>query len=614
MARLLGDADLFLPVKIQSKANTDSQPRNPQITPATPTMALGNSQESASHVPPRPLRHKRRFTIGGSSQTPHPASTEQERKQAAKKPPEPRSEHVMPKSTVTISRSRSRLHSVQSQSPGSGLGDGSQRIDPLLNEQERPKVQRSVTAPARQDAAVDYCVSRGSSIRSRSPDKAQYPPSSWKSPQKTEATTSTIPGPESAHQIPHNAANVWQRPKLGQARHTEPVLASPIQEQRFMGTASRLSAEPPRRSASARPRLDERVPLPDRTANTTARVQPMYIRSRRRNSLLSSATPTRLARPVIDGHRENRHESPKTVELPELEIAYAHTYHYTTCEHTCPPMSRPLNVQPILVPYSNDLLAYPPFHLQSLLDSPTDCVPSIYIIDGSCCNCDLSERRTAESEVLNKYTTRLENLFLQLNLLQDDIDSKASRTPDPAQDITMSPETVQTIVLMEHQLDDMIHRRDDEVKSIWKGYTERWGPATLGIRHEHGSSRGRSRMHSVSERNMMGPDTLTNSSVSDIDTVAGRTSTIASTVSSRTTPTLFSATGRPKLSTPRRSSTVSARSPQERYSDGTHSVTVASSVDGVRGEGRMVVDWIRPDRGARARSRSQSQSLGRNQR
>ncbi|KAI1610632.1 hypothetical protein EDD37DRAFT_13673 [Exophiala viscosa] len=616
MARLLGDADLFLSVKVQSKNNVESHPKVIEVLPATPTMVHDTNPKSASHVPAQPLRHKRRFTIGGPKIS-HPVSTEGKQNDVPEKGLEATPDHVKPKSTVTISRSHSRLQSGQSRHPGSRLRDDSAvGRDPTRKEQERPSVQRSITVPASRDIAVDHSVSRASSIRSRSPDKAQYPPSSWKSPPNAESPVHTIQESVTTHQNPRNAASLWQGPKLGQPRHTEPALRSPLKEQKLAGILLSESKSR-RRSSSARPQLDDRSPSSDRTANIIAPVQPMYIKSRRRNSSFSTSTYTRRDQPVIDTSRDTGTQPINKPDLPEPEIAYGHTYHYTTCEHTSPPLSRPLNVQPTLVQYSDDLLAYPPFHLRSLLESPQKSIPSIYIIDGSCCNCDLSERRKAESAVLEKYTTRLDNLFLQLNLLQDDMDAKASRAPDFLRSDTspslsdVSPETIQSIILMEHQLDDVVQRRDREVKSIWKGYTERWGPATVGIHHENDSIRDRGRTHAISERSANGADQWTTSSVSDVDTVAGRTSTIASTVSSRTTHTLFSAAGRPKLNASRQSSfTTSVNGPQERYSDGTRSVMATSSVDGVKGDGRMMVEWIRPDRGS-ARSRSQSQSQSR---
>ncbi|KAK4947006.1 hypothetical protein LTR10_014148 [Elasticomyces elasticus] len=618
MARLSEEMDLFLSVKVQSKANIASKPKDAEALPTTPTpgtMALGIPLNSASQEPARPLRHKRRFTIGGPKTLP-----EGKQNHVTEKPPEAPTEHIKPKSTVTISRSHSRLQSGPSRNPGSRLGDDKDPMhQPIRNEQERPSFQRSSTVPTTQDVTVDHCVSRGSSIRSRSPDKAQYPPSSWKTPQKPEPATNTMAGSDGMHQNTPNAADVCQRPKLGQPRHTEPALASPIKNQNLAGLLSSESSQSRRRSSSARPRIDDRSPSSNETANTFAHAQPMYIRSRRRNSLLSPQTHMRRDQSVIDTGRNVGTPSPNKHDLPEPEIAYAHTYHYTTCEHTSPPLSRPLNVQPTPVQYRDGLLAYPPFQLRNLLNSSKVSIPSIYVIDGSCCNCDLSERREAESGVLDKYTPRLDNLFLQLNLLQDDMDTKASSASDPLQGEAISslpdvsPETIQSIVLMEHQLDDLVQRRDREVKSIWKGYTARWGPATLGIHHENDSIGGRGRTQSISERNTTGADLWTNSSVSDVDTVAGRTSTIVSTASSRTTHTLFSGAGRPKLNPSRQTSfTTSVNGPQERYSDGTRPVTATSSVDGVRGDGRMMVEWIRPERGnARSRSQSQSQSRSR---
>ncbi|KAK7892718.1 hypothetical protein LTR67_006955 [Exophiala xenobiotica] len=76
----------------------------------------------------------------------------------------------------------------------------------------------------------------------------------------------------------------------------------------------------------------------------------------------------------------------------------------------------------------------------------------------------------------------------------------------------MSPENIQAIIQMEDQADNLVKQRDNEVKAIWSGYTERWGPATVGIHYEGNVVRGRRRAQSASD-SVRFPEVETSSSL-----------------------------------------------------------------------------------------------------
>ncbi|KAJ9499270.1 hypothetical protein H2202_005427 [Exophiala xenobiotica] len=535
MAPKLEDTDLFLPVKTQ--INKIIQSRFPVLKSTPPNAATNlnvatpqvTESDAASNQPIRQLRHKRRFTIGGVGQ--RPGAPETSPVPSVGKNLVAGHVSIKPRPTVTISRSPSSRPTTETTTPA---GD--------ISEVERHRLRPDITnidclspTPA---ANVDADSPKSRSSRSRSP-RAQYPPSSWKNAQRVEppaCNTSETSKSEKPLSGENNDAVVSpRRPTLGASRHTEPVLAEKPVVDIWTEIAGIAPLQPLGRLSPRKPILRYNSTSPARQPSSTQQnspcqqvsgahttptppiaTQPKYIRSRRRSN---SVGP-----------------SPQKLSLPEPEIAYADTFHYTTCEHTSPPMSRPLNAQPVLVKYHDELLAYPPLHIKAFLSSFPAVIPSIYIIEGACSICDLSYRREAESDILARYTTRLENLILQLSLLQEDIDVKSpdaahispcstSATPFPsssttqraaspttASPTTMSPENIQAIIQMEDQADNLVKQRDNEVKAIWSGYTERWGPATVGIHYEGNVVRGRRRAQSASD-SVRFPEVETSSSL-----------------------------------------------------------------------------------------------------
>jgi hypothetical protein len=286
--------------------------------------------------------------------------------------------------------------------------------------------------------------------------------------------------------------------------------------------------------------------------------------------------------------------------LPDPETAYAQAFHYTTCPHISPPKSRPLNVQPALVQYHESLLLRPP--------PAGTAPPDIYILDGACFDCDISARRQTESGILETYTQRLSNLTIQLSLLQHDIAAEYSE-PRPDEDsgaftaftlpstLELSPDVTQGIQEIEEQLSQLIKKRDEDIKQVWGGFTARWGPGTVLIQRDKNDGTP-SRAESCSTTRTS--SSRNSSRVPSADVPAGKASTMTSTTS----------IGANTTDSPSRQSSFATRtrasSVQDRYSDGTYNVSVESSLDRVKGRGRMLVDWIRP-------GRSEGKSPGGNQ-
>lgn len=321
------------------------------------------------------------------------------------------------------------------------------------------------------------------------------------------------------------------------------------------------------------------------------------------------ATPVTLRADFVNDDEHPRdelfHTSDSNLRLPDPQVAYANTFYYTACFHTSPPSSRPLNVQPVRVGYYENLLAYPPSHLQTYHTHREMSPPTILVIAGSCSHCDHSARRRAEQEALDKYNHDVEILSIELALLQQKIDpgyGKVQDTDKESEFDLSSPKisrgAIREMLRIERQLDELINKRDREIKSIWKGYTARWGPATIGIHDGREAVENAQRPASkLTHDSAVSEQTSTRSSNrSTRDPSSDRSSSITS-ASTTFTSQRSSSIPRPRREswTPR-SHTNSAASPGERYSEGTDNVVSRSSVDGVRENGKMVVDWIRPRR------------------
>ncbi|EXJ73092.1 uncharacterized protein A1O5_04241 [Cladophialophora psammophila CBS 110553] len=209
---------------------------------------------------------------------------------------------------------------------------------------------------------------------------------------------------------------------------------------------------------------------PEASINPAPQPLPVRPRSHRRYSIIFSGpgAPENAATPqnrATGASASSRPASAERTPLPDPETAYAHTYYYTFCAHTSPPMSRPLNVQPTLARYRRGLLAYPPFHLRAYNPDQGTPSPTLYVLEGSCSDCDITMRRQAESKVLDRYTHELENLSIQLSLLRKDIAIETCNMsfPDKTDDaittflfpstLELEPEATQAIFEMEDRLD-----------------------------------------------------------------------------------------------------------------------------------------------------------------
>ncbi|KIW73964.1 hypothetical protein PV04_02038 [Phialophora macrospora] len=317
-------------------------------------------------------------------------------------------------------------------------------------------------------------------------------------------------------------------------------------------------------------------------------------------------TPSRRHYTIVSSHRTgaasvtsleaSRDKAPPVTDqvvtgkaaLPDPEAAYSQGFHYTACPHISPPKSRPLNVQPALVKYHQSLLLRPPPDLQEIRFDPGTAPPDIYTLDGACFDCDLSVRRQTESGILETYTHRLENLTIQMSLLQHDIvaeHSALSPTGDSGaftaftlpSTLNLSPDATQGILEIEEQLSQLINKRDEDIKLVWRGFTARWGPGTVLIRrNENDGTLSRAQSRST---------TRTSSSTNSFR-VASADMTSTTSIGANTT---VSPSRQGSFATRTRASSV-----QGRYSDGTYDVSVGSSLDPVKERGRMMIDWIRP--------------------
>lgn len=172
-------------------------------------------------------------------------------------------------------------------------------------------------------------------------------------------------------------------------------------------------------------------------------------------------------------------------------------HHYLSCPHTSPPATRPLNIQPRL-----DEVYVPPRS----------------VIPGACFDCDTAQRRELESEILISYNSSISALIEDLSMMVANLESRSPISPlTPAtqstrlqsfsidrslasnnaedHESTSRKGSYSSLVsedqegsawashihLLESQISEMTEARDQEVRNVWRGYTQRWGPGTLGV-------------------------------------------------------------------------------------------------------------------------------------
>ncbi|KIX01989.1 uncharacterized protein Z518_07928 [Rhinocladiella mackenziei CBS 650.93] len=675
MASRPQNTDLLVFVDARSKRQIPREPR--ALEPALPTSMMNaknpttNDRTAESGLfdlgahpnqdrPKRPLRRKRRFTMGGPDRPPNETADA------------PSGNDISINTSGYSGQERSSVTISVSTEDWAKLDPGRNAPQPGLHPSSAADSGRIPRKPNSTTILKRHEV-RGS--RSQSP-KASYPPTSWKISSRDHfAASASASASASAEEGFSNTlhkdsdarafANPLEIPNLKALpltiSSTRTGALSESSSPRLFPSGIQASSSEAIRETSSATCLIAHPTGPSSRESSSLPTRRIYIRSHRRtNKAVSSSsicTPTGTSPTPEDDNADNEpcsipHCLPAEPTLPDPEVVYAHKYHYTTCPHTSPPASRPLNAQPTLAGYDEGLLAYPPFHLQTWGSRCLMAPPNIYIIEGSCPECDLASRRKAESEILDKYTDTLDNLSLQIHLLSQDVEpdfptaiksairantasalmfSHSNRdrgfdwTTRVSAHPTITPETTQTILEIERHLDHVIEQRDREVKLIWKGYTARWGPATVGIHREnHTLKKTRSRAPSTSERiDLTEQDTTSSTSIIASTAEAGTdrpsTMTSMSATSTHMTKTRSSSIRSQRSSqgtgTGAQTYMSVGNGPKDRYSDGTHDVNVPSSVDGVRNGGRMIVDWIRPDLDSdgRPRTRSRSQSQNQNQ-
>lgn len=308
--------------------------------------------------------------------------------------------------------------------------------------------------------------------------------------------------------------------------------------------------------------------------------------------------------------------------LPEPEIAYSQTFYYTTCPHASPPCSRPLNIQPSLVTYHEGLLRYAPFHLRV---HSLDPAPEIYTLEGACSQCDLATRREMEIKILVKYKSKVDDLSSRLYGLQGEIGidsptlprecyggmSQPVPSPNSVTDVTntvFTPETVEKILSIEADLESLMKKRDREIRFVWRGYTARWGPATLGVFRDHlhpvtramqtaatrNAERSLSQLDNSTSDGVSVSSTETTFSTKDVgSSFLTDASSLASSNGRNGASKSSSTHTRRTYSTVHRPSATLDDTPSSRYSNGRCSIPLPPPIDTTKQDGRMQIDWVR---------------------
>jgi hypothetical protein len=482
-------------------------------------------------------------------------------------------------------------------------------IDLTRSSSMRDKIEESVDVASggdrilrRVDSGVDLEVASTSPQSSGRP----FPPTSWR--------TNPLASQQTAQKT-LNHSDPWLQiaDESTKASASKTPANTPADLGSSLGRSGGIPAKPkPRSQTEDGPNLSTR---------TLSRTKPFVIAD-------PPSVSSDEAEAALDVFSDKR-DAPTTLALPAPEIAYAHTFHYTQCPHTSPPKSRPLNRQPTIVNYYNGLLAHPPLHLRKAHENLTR--PTLHIIVGSCSDCDMSARRHTESQVLGHYTHKLDKLNIQLRLLQQeiiaehpDIFPKHSKNPISMfalpSTLELLPDAMQAVVEIEGQLNKLIDERNREVTRIWRGFTARWGPG-LRIHQDEEEARPKEEciepvddslvlVHAQKVAGSESASSTTSFQVSFTSRTPEPTSVLTSRTSIEnistppsvlTSKTSMEITSIPP-SVPTRSTSRSTRthtrasSVQDRYSDGTQTLEIDSSVDNVKSRGRMIVDWIRPGR------------------
>lgn len=90
---------------------------------------------------------------------------------------------------------------------------------------------------------------------------------------------------------------------------------------------------------------------------------------------------------------------------------------------------------------------------------------------GRCYNCDVEYRRQQETSVLQKYHKLSHTLHLQLIAAREGLQAVESNSQ-------VDEDGIDKIVT---ETEDLVAGREADVQVVWKGFSKRWGPGTVGV-------------------------------------------------------------------------------------------------------------------------------------
>jgi hypothetical protein len=105
-----------------------------------------------------------------------------------------------------------------------------------------------------------------------------------------------------------------------------------------------------------------------------------------------------------------------------------------------------------------------------IYSSPTGGAPKSTII-GRCYDCDSAYRREQETGVLQKYRKAINALYLRFLAAREAL-QKAKTNSQVDEDGINNIAT---------EIDGLVARREADVISVWKAFSARWGPGTVGF-------------------------------------------------------------------------------------------------------------------------------------
>jgi hypothetical protein len=510
-----GNKDLFIPVGNSSSGKTSQNSTrkasaddadSAQTTASTSSTAPTADVEEADSRRGS-ITRTRRYTITASQKARPPTETNLQQKSTDSL----RKESIGAGNTGATLETTPSTQATGGTKPGRSHGDSTLPSNQVTGRRNRPSEDGSTEDPGKGTGTAAPSI------------RPKYPPTSYRGPVGHAETVSTkptrfIPPPLKqdatvpltfgkltldqmskaidAPPSPHKPSGISRlvRRLSGKRRSTPSTPTTPTRPRPMTPTKPLpdVPQVPLNASSSSIPSAPTPYTSPDPSPSPSRSLgKSKSLRSRRR-TLTTSPEATPNSSQTSNLSRSRSTTATKST-LPDPESVYANTSFFTTCPHTSPPSHRPINIQPTLTTFTPTLLTYPPFHLRARIAANQPIAP-ISVIVGSCSDCDYRARRQQEGEVLAKYADirnsllgRIKGLRQRMAALHppddsDDPDGEGGKKLRGTGDAVEDEQDLELEMLaVEGEIEELPERQEGDVKRVWRGWASKWGPGTIGI-------------------------------------------------------------------------------------------------------------------------------------